>query len=281
MNWSDKSLKILSLDKSETAILKVLNTAKSVQDIARDSQVSRTGIVYCLKKLFSKGLISTVRFGKRKLYVTITDSQLANNLQRVVDEIKLGEKDKKGVRIKTAKENEFIIHVGVKEIIPAYERIASSCKNERIKAIQHHDSWNELLKKLPPKQLIKFNQTLVDNHIILDGILNDGAYDSYVRELQNNKTEDFKESIESLTGRMADYSYFADNFFKYNAEIWFFKTTTLIINWHEEVAIEITNSSMTNFLKDMFEFVKSGCRKINHNETMNKVLETYNKQNKQ
>ena len=277
MNWTQDSYKILGLDKTETAILNVLNTAKNIQTIAKDSKISRTGTVYCVKKLQERGLINHTRFGKRKLYLAITEKEIANNLQQISDTIKIGNLNKKGVRIKTSKENEFVIHVGVNEIIPAYVRIASTNKNERIKAIQHHDSWNELLKKVPPKQLQQFNQSLIDNHIILDGILNEGAYNSYVAELKTNKTEEFKKSLESLTGRMADYNFFPDNFFKYDAEIWIFKSTTMIINWHEEVAIEITNSSMTNFLKDMFEFVKAGTRKINHNETMRKVLEEMNR----
>jgi len=273
MLWNKDSYKILGLDKTETAVLSVLNTAKNIQDIAKDSKVSRTGTVYCVKKLQNKGLINHSRFGKRKLYIAITEKELANHLQQLADTIKIGDLNKKGVRIKTSKENEFVIHVGVDEIIPAYERIASTNKNERIRGIQHHDSWNELLKKVPPKLLQQFNQSIIDNNLIAEGIINEGAYSSYISELKANKSQDFRKSLESLTGRMADYNFFSDNFFKYNAEIWIFKSTTLIINWHEEVAIEITNSSMSNFLKDMFEFVKAGTRKINHNETMRKVLE--------
>jgi hypothetical protein len=273
MNWTQDSYKILGLDKTEVSILNVLNTAKSIQDIAKDSKISRTGTVYCVNKIQSKGLITYIRLGKRKLYIAITEKELVNHLQQIVDTIKIGDLNKKGVRVKISKENEFVIHVGVKEIIPAYERISSINKNDRVKAIQHHDSWNELLKKVPSKQLQQFNQSLITNNIILDGILNEGAYDSYVTELRNDKSKEFRKSIESLTGRMADYTYFSDNFFKYNAEIWIFKNTTLIINWNEEVAIEITNHSMTNFLKDMFEFVKLGGKKINHNEAMKKILE--------
>ena len=71
---------------------------------------------------------------------------------------------------------------------------------------------------------------------------------------------------------MADYTVFSDEFFNYDAEIWIFKTTTLIINWKEEVAIEITNANMTGFLKDMFEFVKVGGSKLDHNKAMRDLL---------
>lgn len=71
---------------------------------------------------------------------------------------------------------------------------------------------------------------------------------------------------------MADYTVFPDNFFNHETEIWIFKTTTLIINWYEEVAIEITNAHMTKFFKDMFEFVKAGGRKLDHNKAIRELL---------
>jgi hypothetical protein len=51
-----------------------------------------------------------------------------------------------------------------------------------------------------------------------------------------------------------------------------FKDTTLIVNWSDEVAIEITNTNMTKFLSDMFEFVKMGGNKVDHNRAMRELL---------
>jgi hypothetical protein len=72
---------------------------------------------------------------------------------------------------------------------------------------------------------------------------------------------------------MADYTCFADDKFNHDAELWLFKNTSLLINWRDEVAIEITNRSMTAFLKDMFEFVKEGGQKIDHNLAVRGALE--------
>ena len=44
------------------------------------------------------------------------------------------------------------------------------------------------------------------------------------------------------------------------------------MNWHDEIAIEIVNASMTWFLKYMFEFVKIGGDKLDHNQTLKKIL---------
>jgi hypothetical protein len=271
MKWSENSLHILGLGSAELAILEALPIAKSIQMIAQETKISRTGVLHNLKNLEKKSLVSHLKHGKRRLYIAISPNQLLNKMQLAIDDISLGANDKKGARIKTTKEDEFIIHVSGKEIIPAYERIASMNKDERIKAIQHHRSYNELTDKITPKLLIKFNQAIIQNNLIIDGILNRGAYWSYKEEILKDPKK-YKATAASLEGRMADYSVFPDEFFNYNAEIWLFKSTSLIINWHEEVAIEITNANMTGFLRDMFEFVKNGSEKIDHNRKMREVL---------
>jgi len=271
MNWKNNNLQILSLTNTETAILNVIDDLKSVQQIAKDSKISRTGINYALKNMIRRGFVNYRIIGKRRHYIAISHDQLIIKLKQALDQVEIRNANKKGVRVKTSPEDEFIIHVGAREIIPAYKRIASENKNERVQAIQHHRSWNELIKKITPKQLVEFNKQIIDNRLIIDGMLNESAYEAYKQEIKT-APEKNASAIKSLEGRMADYTVFPDNQFDHDAEIWIFKTTTLIINWHEEIAIEITNANMTFFLKDMFESVKAGGKKIDHNQAMKELL---------
>lgn len=271
MDWKNKSFKVLSLTDTETAILNILNLPKNVQKIAEDSGISRTGVNHVLKNLVDKGLVKYLLIGKRRSYLAISLEELSQKFRQTLEEIDIVNKDKKGTKIKISKEDEFIIHVGAKEIIPAYRRIATENKNERIRAIQHHRSWNQLIEKITPEQLVEFNEVIKKNNIIIDGMLNKSAYNTYREEIKSNPKK-HTEAVESLEGRMADYTVFPDEFFDYDAEIWIFKTTTLIINWHEEVAIEITNVNITGFLRDMFEFVKAGGSKLDHNKAIRELL---------
>ncbi len=271
MDWKNKSFKVLSLTDTETAILNILNVPKNVQKIAEDSGISRTGVNHVLKNLVDKGLVKYLLIGKRRSYLAISLEELSQKFQQILEEIDIKNKDKKGAKIKISKEDEFVIHVGTKEIIPAYRRIAAENKNERIRAIQHHRSWNQLIEKITPKQLVEFNEAIKKNNIIIDGMLNKSAYDQYREEIKSNPKK-HAEAVKSLEGRMADYTVFSDSFFNYDAEIWIFKTTTLIINWYEEVAIEITNANMTGFFRDMFEFVKAGGNKLDHNKAIRELL---------
>lgn len=271
MKWIDKRLNVLKLSKTEERVLDVLDIPRTVQDIAKLSGVSRTGVNHVITHLIEDGLVSYEMRGKRRLYFAISHTQLAERLKKTLDQIEIENTQKKGARVKVSQEDEFVIHVGVHEIIPAYARIASMNKNERIKAIQHHRSWLELTNRITREQLIDFNNNIIKNKIILDGMLNESAYQSYKKEIEKNP-EKHKGNVESLKGRMADYTVFPDNFFNYDVEIWMFKSTTLIINWKEEIAIEIINTSITFFLKDMFEFVKMGGRKIDHNKIVEGIL---------
>jgi DNA-binding MarR family transcriptional regulator len=272
MKWNAEWLNILGLNKTEVLILEAISTAKNVLAIASETKLSRAGIKYSLDNLMAKDLVSPIRHGKRMLYMAIAEHELHKKLQETIDNLFIDSGTKKGVRIRTSLQNEFIVHVGIKEIIPAYERITSISKGERVKAIQSSKSWKDLLEKFSSKQLVRFNQAIIDNKIITDGILQRNAYKLY-GEILKQDSQNLKESAQSLIGRMADYTFVPEQFFNEHAEIWLFKNTTLIVNWNEEVAIEITNADMTKFLSDMFEFVKMGGTKVDHNQAMRELIE--------
>lgn len=273
MNWRDKSLEILGLLETEISILEATEIPRTVQDISRITSLSRTGINHLLPRLIQKNLLTKTKRGRRNFYASINIEQLTQNLQGVTDQINLlNKRNKKGARVKTSQEDEFIIHVGPQEIVPAFERIALEIKNDRVKAIQHHRSFNNIFEVATQKQIVDFNRAIIKNKIIVDGILNEGAYTSYFEEIKADPKK-FKDQIESLGGRMADYAVFPDNRFDCDTEIWIFKTTTLIINWKDRIAIEITNKSITTFLREMFEYVKNSSKKIDHNEAMRRLNE--------
>lgn len=272
MKIEEKVSRLLDLTKLECTILEFLSEAMSIQQISSGIGFSRTGIKYALNSLKEKGFIQRIKYGKRYLFVSITKEELSRKIQDVAEDLLFKDSVRKGARIRTSKEDEFVIHVGTEEILPAYSRIASINKNERIKAIQHHRSWVELTNRITSEQLVEFNNNIIKNKIILDGMLNESAYKSYQKEIDENP-EKHKGNVESLKGRMADYTVFPDNYFDYDVEIWMFKNTTLIINWKEEIAIEIINNNMTYFLRDMFDLVKMSGRKIDHNKMVENLLE--------
>jgi len=272
MNWNNKELEMFGFTSIETRILESLQTAKQLNEIAESIKIPRTTIAYSLKSLLKRGLVERVKYGKRYRYISLNNNELSSAIRHVLDEIDIENRLKKGARIKITPEDEFIIHVGSNEIVPAFTKIAFDNKGERIRGIQHHRSFNEQVSVVTPAQIAKFNNAIIENKIILEGILNENAYQSYFDEIKSNPKR-FNEEITSLGGRMADYYIFPEGRFDYSSEIWIFKSTTMIINWREKVAIEITNGPMTNFLREMYEYVKESSKKIDHNKILQEVLD--------
>jgi predicted transcriptional regulator len=267
MNWQQPGLKFLGLTRLETTILETLTEPRNPSDVARIAKVVRTSVNYNLKQLVHRGLVERITTGKRHLYVARSPADLRSMMQRASDSIGA---HTHGVRIKTAQEDEFIIHVGADEIVPAFVRIVLEIKNDRVKAIQHHRSYTDQVAVLTKEQAVTFNEAIIKNKIIVDGLLNENAYSEYEKKIRRDP-ESYRAQIETLGGRMADYGVFPDGVFDVHAEIWIFKTTTLVINWKDKIAIEITNTNMTGLIRDMFEYVKSGSRKIDHNEMMREL----------
>lgn len=273
MNWSNKSLAFLGLNEAETKILNSFDSAKNHLAVSKEISIPRTTVAFITKNLVKKGFILPIKHGKRFLYVSLSEEQLADRLKQTLGGMRSTANERKGAQIRISKESQFTIHVGIKEVIEAYSRIASANKNTRIKALQSSKSWNTIVEKLAPNELIKFNQSIIENGLIVDGILQEDAYVKYGDYLKSHPEAINAEAAKSLTGRMADYTIVPPQFFDVYSEIWIFRNTVIIINWREEVAIEITNQEMMGFLRDMFEFVKMGGKKVNHEEEMRKILE--------
>jgi predicted transcriptional regulator len=271
MNWSNKSLSFLDLTDAEIMILHAFEQAKTFQEVSREADIPRTTIAFMTKNLMRRNLVIPVKNGKRFRYVSITEAQLHNNLQAIIGEMSSVAAERKGAHIKLSRENEFTIHTGLREIIPAHARIASLHLDQRVYAIQPNKSWMNMHKKLSPTQLIGFNESIKKNHIILEAILQENAYKLYGAFFKSDPRA-IKAIAASFINRMADYATVPERFFDYHAELWLFKTTVLIINWEEEVAIEMVNPNIMGFFKDMFELVKASSAKIDHNQAMRDLL---------
>lgn len=269
MNWRSQTLALLDLSPLECAILEALTEPRNPSDIARITGEVRTSVTYNLNKLLSRGLVEKIQSGKRHLYVARSPADLRRLFKDASD---ASGTPTTGARVRASQEDEFVIHIGTEEIVPAFARIVLETKNDRVKAIQHHRSYTDQISVFTKEQAVMFNEAIIKNKIIVDGLLNEGAYSSYEEKIRKNP-EAYRAQIESLSGRMADYGVFPDDRFMVHAEIWIFKTTTLIINWHDKLAIEITNADMTGLMREMFEDVKAASRKIDHNAMMHELRE--------
>jgi predicted transcriptional regulator len=271
MNWTNNALTFLGLSPLEMDVLDCLDIAKKHQGVATELEVPRTTIDFTVKRLVEKGLVIPIAYGRRFRYLALTEAELIHKLEHTVSVVRQTIKERKGAQVKISKASQFTIYVGLNEILPAHARIVSMNPKERVFAIQPNKSWMNLHKKLSPTQLISFNNTIRENKIIIEAIIQENAYKLY--KIFFKKDPDMLKGIaESFTGRMADYTLIPEQFLDHHAELWLFKTTVLFINWEEEVAIEIQNPDIMHFVKDMFEIIKGVGSKVDHNRVMRELL---------
>ena len=274
MKWTAKQLELFGLTRTQTRVLNVLNAARTLPDAVRASGVSRTGTIYCLDQLRERGLVRRIKREKKLWYQALSAPELAEKLEVFSSELRASADGQQGksIRMKASQGSEFVLYRGFDEILLAYERITTLNKDERLRVIQPNKSWMNLHKKLSPRQLIRVNNAIRDNRIILDAILQKNAYELYEEFFQHDP-EKIREIATSFTGRMADYTVVAQTLFDYHAELWIFRQTALLINWEEAVALEITNENIVGFLRDFFEIAKASGTKVDHNRIMREMIE--------
>ncbi len=270
------NLDIFGFDKTENAIFLGLETAKSIQELHKITSISRSGIVYALEKLEKRDLVQKVNYGKRFLYLAIPKDKLASKLYLTADILNSTGKNKKSVKVRATIQSDFAIHVGMEELVVAHERIVSLHKNQRLYAIQPNKSWQTLQRKMSKDQFVRFNEILRSNGLIIEAILADNAYALYKSYVQDDP-EKLKEMASSLGNRMADYTLVGSGYFNHGAELWIYENNVFIINWEDEVGIEITNKDVTNLIKDMFDFIKAYGKKVDHNQMMRDIVESFKK----
>ena len=271
MNWNDKTLNFLHLHQKEKDILRALSSAKSTQEASKQLPYPRTTVAFTIKNLMKRGLIYPLKHGKRLLYVSLTEKELLSKFNEASEQISVQSQNKKGARIKTTKGNEYSVHVGVDEILVAFEKITLLNKDERVKAIQSNASWKLQHKKLSIEGEVRFNNAIKNNKIIMEAIIESNAYKIFAETYKDDLAV-LKELSKSFEGRMADYTAAPLGYFSHSAELFIFKSTILFINWEEEIAIEITNQDIFRFMCDLFTIAKNSGRKIDHNKEIRNIL---------
>lgn len=148
------------------------------------------------------------------------------------------------------------------------ERAIAAHPGQRIRGIQPNKSWMSAHRK-NTYNLVKLNEMIKDNRIIMDGIIQKSAYKKYRAFFSSSNK--LKKMVASFDGRMADYVAVDDNYFDQNAELVIFSDLVFLTNWEREVTIELRDQYIVDLLRDMFDIIKTTERKIDHNQEMKSI----------
>ncbi len=268
MNWKNPRLRVLGLESKEKDLLTLLSDSLSIQDVSRKSPIPRTTITYMLKKLVERGLVEKVRFGKRYRYYSVP----AGQLQAILGEATASPFDEPptpsagAVPSSTKKISNYR---GLKNITQLQVDFLQSHRDERVYAIQPNKSWLSLHSKVSEDQVIRVNEIIRNNNLIIDAVIEHDAYENFRRANQSKRK--FLALAKSFGDRMADYVSAPKGYMTDQVEMWIIKNTALFIDWREEVAIKIVDAHMAHFLKDMYLLTKEHGKKIDHNQAIREV----------
>lgn len=246
--------RITNLSKKERLVLDALpyfdvtGQGLSLSELSRKTKIPHSTLPHTLFLLKERGFVTTRKVGKRTRY-----------FENITGALQITPTISKFTALNT-------LH-GYKNIISIFERLASLSPRQRISGIQPDRSLQNAFRKLPLNYLLKLNTIIKSKGLIVEGIVHEksvGTISKYFGQ------KDARKIFDSFVGRLEDYTRIPNEFSDVGSEIYLFKNSANIINWETETAIVITDQSMVQLLKAMFDCVKAEGTRYSQSEKMRK-----------
>ncbi len=267
MQWSKELVQLLGLKPKGVAILRALSGRElSIAELSERAKVARMTLYPLLTRLRARGLIDYRRHGKRRLWGLVPSSQLRTRLESARHELAPHE-ERRGhtVRLSSEYGSELVFHRGVPRIVAVISELLRQEKHGVLKGIQSSSSGFAGLQKAGQARGIKINELVKQNKIIVEAVLDE----SFLQTVQAGTGARWKKSY---LGRMANTVIVPDEFLDFNADLFLFKKRALLINWHDEIAIDITNIEMLRLLGRLFNFMHTSGKKVDTNLHIREAL---------
>jgi hypothetical protein len=260
---------LLALSKKERAVLEILNEDPllKVASISRDTKISRMTLYPILQSLKNRRLVEYKRVGKRKFW-TLTNKQLISDI--LWDCIQNFD-ERKNIQIRSG-DSGFSIIRGTKNLINIWERAVDIYKENRIYGIQPTASLVSILSKVNWQEIMSpINNAILKKGLIVEGLTREDYINTYINHFKGDK--DFQVKIlKSLLGRKTDMALVSNEYLNYPVDFMMFENKGFIINWKDEVAIEIDNTDMLGFLKELFDLARGYGKHVDQNAYVSKLL---------
>ncbi len=266
--FGKKFSRIVNLNNYEEKLLEILQSGeKTVSEVSRISKIPRTSLYTTIDSLLKRNLILKKK-DKNKTILSTVDKKYIDSILFTESTISKNQLDKEFLRIPDSK-----ISYGISSLIKTYEKI-TNLKNQRVHVIQPTSSMLSSISKITPDKLVELNERVKKNHIIFDVIINKNYMNKYMDKYinENNFQMTQEKLLKSLEKRMADMSIIDNTYFNVSSEIYFTDQELYILNWEDEIALEIHNQEIILLIKELFMFTKSLSLKINYHELIEKHL---------
>jgi hypothetical protein len=171
-------------------------------------------------------------------------------------------------KTKNNSQSGFTFIYGKKTMLKVWESMAE--KNiGRFYAIQSTRSLLNTINLFKPGEFIPINNAIKKNKIIVESIAREDALPTYLNTYKDDPKIQ-RGIIDSFRGRMTDTTLVKNDYLNNNAELLLTSKSAFLMNWEQEVGIEIKNKDMIDFLKELFDLAKGYGKKIDFNEYLKK-----------
>ena len=254
--------KLLGLSKKESRILSVLTGApKNVSQISKEARYPRTTTLRTLIGFHSRGFVAKHRVSlKRGGWVIKPTEGMEKIFKDIWDEINSAAPSKI-----SRGENDIVVYHGKKQMMLLANKVLSFHKGERVYWMQSIHIWEVWLKHKLLDRVIWLTHYLKNKGIISEGFFPDNFLEI-----------DYKYGGEKLLRGFLDRPVIIhtipSKFLNFYSDIMVFRDVVSIMNWKDELAIEIKNKDLVKVFISLFDYIKATGVRVNLQEEVTKIL---------
>ncbi len=258
---------IFNLNTSEKVILHTLQSSKQpmiLADISRKASLPRMTCHDAIKSLIARGLISIQNEGSKKLYMLGDIDELFISIKKHFTNDKQGESK--------SLSDEVTVYHGINYCHSIWKKLAHLKKGERAIFAQPNQCIETVMSKLGIDSLYPNNDALNEKGIIVEALLHKDVHEVFYNALAKAASPEFaQKEIEKVAKRTSDIRFIDNKYLNIPTEMMFFRNTAYLINWKDEVAVEIKNKIIINFLYELYELARGYGTKVNQSEYARKL----------
>lgn len=258
--------KLIGLSNHEYEIWQALKLKpNTISSLARLTGFPRTTLYTAIAKMLERGLINKHQKGRSVLLSPISDIELSQILSGRNFAISSG-KDTQDLDMEVASHmgNGFKIIRGKSEMLKVWQK-STEKETRRVYVIQSTQSLVTTVKKFKAGEFIPINDAIKKNGVIMSAILRNDNLPTYL-DMHKNDPRLQEDILRSFLGRTSDVTLVQNEFLNMNSELVILNKSAFLMNWEDEVAIEIENADMIKLLKELFELTKGYGKKIKYEE---------------
>lgn len=251
---------LLGLTSQEKKVLNLLVTSKeSLTATAISGHISepRTTVNFYLKKLLNKGWVEKVKSPKSQYPLWRLNDEKKIIRDTISSFFTLMGITQNALATLTTRE-------GYEQVKAAYERILEAGKTERVFVIQGSHSPSATLKNLPIEFIEEMHTTQKQKQIILEGITSEKGLSVF-----NGMTP---RELQSHYGRLTVVYVIPDEYLDFDAEIFIFKNSIIIIQPGTAKSHIINDENVALALKKLIEFIEQYAQKVDVNSHIKELI---------